>query len=117
LLATAPPGAPLWLHCNGDSLGREEYADLFAAIETSWGAEDDATFKLPNLRGLFIRGVQADRTNGGDPEAGDRIISSRNSNTGNAVGSFQKDAMETHTHQLMDLRMQHQLSKTRACTT
>lgn len=46
-----------WLICNGAEVSRTTYSSLFAAIGTWWGAGDDATtFKLPDLRGIFVRG-------------------------------------------------------------
>ncbi|MEH6566916.1 MAG: phage tail protein, partial [Halopseudomonas sp.] len=51
---TAPTG---WLKANGAAVGRVAYADLFAAIGTTFGAGDGFnTFNLPDLRGEFIRG-------------------------------------------------------------
>lgn len=51
---TAPAG---WLKANGAAVSRTAYADLFAAIGTTFGAGDGATtFNLPDLRGQFVRG-------------------------------------------------------------
>lgn len=51
---TVPSG---WLECNGEEKSRTTYATLFAAIGTSFGAGDGSTtFKLPDLRGEFVRG-------------------------------------------------------------
>lgn len=52
---TAPEG---YLICDGSAVSRTEYADLFAAIGTTFGAGDGSTtFALPNLRAAFIRGA------------------------------------------------------------
>jgi microcystin-dependent protein len=40
-----------WLVCDGRSLDRELYADLFAVIGTSFGSLNGATFQLPDCRG------------------------------------------------------------------
>ena len=41
-----------WLLCNGQTVSRTDYSELFAAIGTTWGAGDGSTtFKLPDLRG------------------------------------------------------------------
>jgi len=46
--ATPPTG---WLFCVGASVSRTTYADLFAAIGTTYGAGDGSTtFALPDLR-------------------------------------------------------------------
>ena len=51
---TAPDG---YLVCNGASVSRETYADLFAAIGTSFGSGDGSTtFALPNLIDRFAQG-------------------------------------------------------------
>jgi|SRR6056300_590165 len=51
---TAPEG---WLKCNGATISRTTYAELFNAIGTTFGAGDgESTFQLPDLRGEFIRG-------------------------------------------------------------
>lgn len=51
---TAPSG---WLKANGAAISRTAYADLFAAIGTTFGAGDGATtFNLPDMRGQFTRG-------------------------------------------------------------
>lgn len=43
-----------WLKCDGRSLHREEYADLFDIIGTSFGSDSPTTFKLPDLRGRVM---------------------------------------------------------------
>ena len=58
VIYTAANAAPAgYLEANGDLVTRATYANLFAAIGTTYGAGDGATtFKLPDLRGEFIRG-------------------------------------------------------------
>lgn len=47
--AAAPTG---WLMCDGAAVSRTTYADLFAALSTSYGVGDGSTtFNLPDLRG------------------------------------------------------------------
>lgn len=51
---TAPDG---YLVCNGASVSRETYADLFAVIGTTFGSGDGSTtFALPNLIDKFAQG-------------------------------------------------------------
>lgn len=53
--ATVPTG---WLLCNGQEVSREDYADLFTAIGTTYGAGNGTTtFLVPDLRAKFIVGV------------------------------------------------------------
>ena len=47
-----------WRECNGQSLSRTTYADLFAILGTRYGIGDGSTtFNLPNLTSRFIGGV------------------------------------------------------------
>lgn len=42
----------LFLDCDGSAVSRTTYADLYAAIGTTWGSGDGSTtFNLPDLRG------------------------------------------------------------------
>jgi phage-related tail fiber protein len=66
---TAPAG---FLKANGATISRSTYADLFAALGTTFGAGNGSTtFNLPDLRGEFPRGwddgrgVDSGRTFGG----------------------------------------------------
>jgi microcystin-dependent protein len=40
-----------WLGCDGASLLRADYPDLFAVVGTAYGSADGAHFNLPDLRG------------------------------------------------------------------
>lgn len=40
-----------WLICDGSSLVRADYPDLFAVIGTTYGAADGTHFNIPDLRG------------------------------------------------------------------
>jgi len=46
-----------WLVCNGASLLRADYADLFAIIGTVYGAVDGTHFNLPDMRDRSPMGV------------------------------------------------------------
>lgn len=46
-----------FLICNGASVLRATYPDLFAAIGTTWGAEDELHFNLPDARKAFPEGA------------------------------------------------------------
>jgi hypothetical protein len=62
-----PPGAIImyaannvpmgYVACNGGTYNRTgTYANLFAAIGTTYGAPSSTTFQVPDLRGYFVRG-------------------------------------------------------------
>ena len=78
---TPPTG---WLKANGALISRATYANLFTAIGDRFGAGDGSTtFRLPDLRGEFIRGWSDDRA-GVD--------------AGRAMGSGQGHMLEAHSH-------------------
>ncbi len=45
-----------WQLCDGSSLSRKDYADLFTILGTTYGNNDDTTFKIPDMRGCFVAG-------------------------------------------------------------
>jgi len=86
-----------FLLCDGSLVSRTQYAKLFEEIGTAWGQGDGATtFNLPDLRGRFLRGVDAGA--GRDPNAGSRTASNAGGNTGDAEGSVQAQSNQSHTH-------------------
>ncbi len=90
-----------WLICNGDEVSRDDYSELADRIGGLYGSVDDPRqFKLPDLRGLFVRGV--DETGEVDPNAEDRFLYEGKDKTkakvGAQVGSLQDDAMQSHRH-------------------
>jgi microcystin-dependent protein len=60
--ATAPAG---WLMCYGQAVNRTTYAGLFTAIGTAYntGGEAGTDFRLPDLRGRTIAGLDATGAN------------------------------------------------------
>ncbi|MCW5666464.1 MAG: tail fiber protein [Piscinibacter sp.] len=77
-----PPAG--WLEARGQVISRTTYARLFAAIGTRFnsGGEGSTNFRLPDLRGYFLRGW--DNTRGID--------------AGRVFGTFQADELKSHTH-------------------
>lgn len=71
-----------YLECNGSSISRTTYNDLFSEIGTTHGFNDNNTFKIPDLRGEFIRGF----------DNGRGVDASR------ALGSYQGDLFKSHNH-------------------
>ncbi len=93
---SAPTG---YLLCDGSAVSRTTYAALFTAISTAYGTGNGTTtFNLPDLRGMFLRGVSGTSTN--DPNKTTRTASGTGGNTGNLVGSAQTSAFAAHTHTL-----------------
>ena len=90
---TAPEG---WLLCNGDSVSEDDYPDLFDVIGTSFGTDGSGNFNLPDLRGMFLRGV-SDET-GIDPDAASRTALKTGGAVGDNVGSYQGHMLQNHSH-------------------
>jgi microcystin-dependent protein len=94
-VASSPPAG--WLYCNGTAVLRATYADLFTCIGTNYGTvtSDDIPvghdvndyFKLPDFRGMFLRG----RSDG-------RQISGVSIDAGRTLGSYQADELKSHLH-------------------
>ena len=81
-----------WLLCDGKAINRLEYLNLFNVIGTAWGVGDNATtFNLPDMRGMFLRGVSGD--SGKDADAELRASLKDGGNSANNVGSYQGDAI------------------------
>jgi hypothetical protein len=82
---TPPPG---FLLCDGQAYNSGDYPELFAAIGTTWGSASNG-FKVPDLRGRFLRG--ADDGAGMDPDVNSRVPGDPAGGT-TGVGSSQADA-------------------------
>lgn len=107
---TEPPG---WLPCDGRPLSKAApYDRLWSAILTQWGAGytniggenvkvAGTDFNLPDLRGMFLRGVngaRGDDYRDPDFDIGSRRMQYPGGQDGNGVGSVQKNAFERHVH-------------------
>lgn len=87
-----------WIECDGHSLANADYPELFRAIGNNWGTDTPGiAFKVPDLRGYFLRGW--DHGAGRDPEVDSRDNVSNGSAKDN-VGSRQADEVGRHHHGL-----------------
>ncbi len=66
-----------WLLCDGTTYSAAEYAELYQAIGTYWGGTT-SNFKVPDLRSMFLRGANANRT----------------------VGVYEGQSIQSHNHNL-----------------
>ncbi|MEO3960752.1 phage tail protein [Chromobacterium piscinae] len=82
-MANPPQG---WLQARGNAVSRTVYAALFAAIGTTYGAGDGSTtFNLPDLRGEFVRGWDANVDQGrvfGSKQKGTLVVTNEYFNDG-----------------------------------
>lgn len=109
---TVPPG---WLLCDGtpySTTSNCEFQTLGDAIRTNWGGTGTYTsghfvgiFKVPDLRGMFLRGADSMHANGSNQPDGlslSGIDSDKRfgptflTNATNIVGSYQHDAYLIH---------------------
>ena len=65
-----------WLFCDGSSVLRDDYPDLFAVIGTTFGSEDATHFTLPDMRGRAVMGADTSAT----------------------IGTYQTDTFASHNH-------------------
>ena len=79
-----------WMLCDGRQLNRTDYPALFDAISTAWGGYDNYFF-LPDMRGMFLRGVSGNAIR--DEDRNSRVALNTGGNSGNNVGSYQEDAI------------------------
>lgn len=94
---SAPSG---YLFCDGSAQSRTTYSALFGVIGTAYGiGNGSTTFNIPDLRGMFLRGVSG--ASGNDPDAGSRTATN-GGNAGNAVGSVQTSGFTSHNHTTTD---------------
>jgi hypothetical protein len=86
-----------WLPCDGATVARKDFAELFQAIGTAFGHGDGQnSFHVPDMRGRFLRGT--DQGQKRDPDAASRRAEPNGGNSGDKVGSVQDDAFGRHTH-------------------
>lgn len=76
-----------WLPCDGSELNNQAFSQLFAAIRYANGGNGSTSFKLPDYRGYFLRGV--DQGTGRDPDASTRKPPASLGNWGDNPGSVQ----------------------------
>ena len=88
IAAKIPEG---YLLCNGQEVSRTTYKDLFDVIGTTYGSTSGTTFKVPDLRGEFIRGFD----NG------------RGVDNGRVFGSSQVDMIKSHNHDVKGIFNQY----------
>ena len=101
-----------WLICHGGLVKKSKYLDLWNTIQYSWGQNlaDDTVFKLPDFRGMFLRGVADAAGTSRDPDANSRT-NGWGGNKGNKVGSYQGDSFRSHNHNIPNGGLAHRDGK------
>lgn len=92
---TSPLEAWGWMYCDGRTLLTHLYPELFAALGYVYGGSG-AQFKIPDLRGYFLRGTGTGSQV--DPDQSQRTVPPGGQGEAAGVGSIQQFAMQTHEH-------------------
>lgn len=99
-----------WKVCNGDPLATNQYQKLHHVLGKRW--DNDAKYKenhfnIPDLRGVFLRGVNEDRNDEYyDPEFSERKRLKNDPTqtlADNDAGTYQKYEIQSHSHELKDI--------------
>lgn len=98
---TVPPD---WMVCDGRELDITQYPQLIKVIGTVWGGTATTKFKLPNLRGRFLRGV--DGGAGLDPMDKRVALGAAQADD---VGSVQPEDFKSHSHGITDPGHEHRV--------
>ncbi|TAG59470.1 MAG: tail fiber protein [Cytophagales bacterium] len=94
--AGAKANIPLgYLICDGTLYNRADYLELSNILGSAWGGSA-TQFNVPDMRGLFVRGV--DETAGRDDDKATRTVVNVGGNTGNTVGTLQLEETKAHNH-------------------
>tara|TARA_A200000113_G_scaffold200595_1_gene193888 strand:+ start:433 stop:969 length:537 start_codon:yes stop_codon:yes gene_type:complete len=83
---SAPAG---YLACDGSSVLKADYPELYAVVSSYWGSSTATNFTLPDLRGAFLRGTGSHGTSN---------MANGNDYAGPSVGSFENDQFQGHRH-------------------
>ena len=104
---TAPAG---WVFCNGQSLNASAqgspYADLWAAIGTTWGGTGITSFNVPDMRGMTPighgAGIDANTDTGHGGATAGLQVRPVGTATGSETHTLTVDELPAHTHTYTD---------------
>jgi microcystin-dependent protein len=90
-----------YLECDGSAVSHTTYADLFAAIGTTWGSGNGSTtFNLPSLNGYWLKGssTAGSIVSAGLPNIAGTVnqVIIRNDSTGSGAFSATIDSAQTN---------------------
>lgn len=89
-----------WLVCDGSLVPISQFPALAALLGDAYGNQENGQFRLPDYRGVFLRGVNGEREPPRDPDVSSRTGSGPNEtgNSGKNVGSLQMFQFQEHEH-------------------
>ncbi|KAL9610523.1 MAG: hypothetical protein Q9167_004783 [Letrouitia subvulpina] len=101
----AVPKDSTFIPCTGAVVSQVDYNDLYKVIGNRFTVpRDDDKFQVPDLAGLFVRGVNA--KTGHDPDVTTRLPAA-DGTTGDAVGTFQRYATNSTGPNPMKVTISH----------
>jgi microcystin-dependent protein len=93
----AGSNAPIgWLFCDGSSYVRDEYSDLWAIIQDTYGSTSGTTFKVPDFRQRIPMGFDATYNN--DMTRMDLNLNILGATGGELEHTLDRAEMPTHRH-------------------
>jgi len=100
-LPVEPPDG--WLYCNGQTVPRSVFPNLFDVIGTRYGFETNQDFKVPDLRGRIPFGAaqnnqQASPLNGATFASGDYMTLGSTGGSEEHLLTAAQSAVKPHTH-------------------
>lgn len=94
-----------WLPCTGSKQSVSSYPNLYMTVSNMFGADDQSSFRVPDFRGRFLRGVVGQPLPGlptADPDYLTRTAPQPSlpypGNSGNLVGSLEPTSYAAHAH-------------------
>jgi microcystin-dependent protein len=87
-----------WIMCDGRDLPIADFERLHKKIRFLWGNPGSGRFRVPDLRGLFLRG--GDAGSGRDPDRDRRTSIHPGGAAGNEIGSYQPGEFKEHRHNI-----------------
>ena len=101
--AGSRPPAGNWVVCDGRFLSRDTFKELNTVLGEHWGIDNSvskAFVKIPDFRGVFVRGVNSKRADQfADPDVDSRVRPYSGPNISkDDVGSYQPCEVQRHTH-------------------
>jgi hypothetical protein len=83
-----------WFECDGRELNSNDYPELFSILQYNYSTVTSGfLFKIPDLRGLFVRGLDHDTTS-----TGGSVATGRDPDVNRGLNNIQQDAFKSHTH-------------------
>jgi len=82
-----------WFECDGREISTNDYPELFTILEYKYSTVTSGSlFKVPDLRGLFVRGLDHDTTS-----SGGSVATGRDPDTGRDLNNIQTDEFSSLT--------------------